>query len=177
MLLFHVFLISFLSNGPAAIVARTDSHDFHYSRLELVWNPSTSTWQGTTRVFTDDLQSALQKANNLQANLNLGDKLEHGSSETWISTYIQSHCIAHIQGAENYALDWNYIGKEVEFDLTYLYFESQPIPPHEQVELTLTLFFELFDDQVNEVTFEAHESELREWLTYEAPKTSFQWQP
>ncbi|MDE0980098.1 MAG: hypothetical protein OSA78_08895, partial [Flavobacteriales bacterium] len=69
------------------------------------------------------------------------------------------------------------IGKEVDFDLTYLYFESQPLPPHEYMTLTATLFFELFEDQVNEVTFQAADSELREWLTPEAPRTTFQWRP
>jgi hypothetical protein len=177
MLLFHVFLVSFLCGGYTTIDNRSDNHDFHYSRCELVWNPTTFTWQGTTRVFTDDLQSALQKANGLEMNLNLGDQLEHLEAETWISSYFQAHCIGSISTPEINSLHWNYIGKEVDFDLTYLYFESQPLLPHDRIDLSVTLFFELFDDQVNEITFEAQESEMREWLTFEAPKTTFQWQP
>lgn len=110
-------------------------------------------------------------------NLNLGDQLEHLEAETWISSYFQTHCIGSIPTPEINSLYWNYIGKEVDFDLTYLYFESQPLLPHDQIDLSVTLFFELFDDQVNEITFEAQESEMREWLTFEAPKTTFQWHP
>ncbi len=155
----------------------TDTHDFHYSRMELKWSESSHTWQVVTRVFTDDLEQALQSAHAIETSLNLGDDQEHIAGEDWISGYLHEHCIGSLIATENSAIQWNYIGKEVEFDLTYLYFESQPLGPHDQLNLTVSLFFELFEDQVNEVTFQVGDATLREWLTFEAPKTMFQWQP
>lgn len=164
-------------------------HDFHYSRIELKWNESTSTWQATTRVFTDDIEAAIQlensnasdisakSRNTIQETLNFGDSLEHAQVDPWIATYLDGHCLGFSGMSSELPIKWDFIGKEVDFDLTYLYFESQPLPPHEYMTLTATLFFELFEDQVNEVTFQAADSELREWLTPEAPRTTFQWRP
>ena len=189
MIVMHVFLISFLSHCTALDTSPSLGHDFHYSRIELNWNASTSTWQATTRVFTDDIEEAIQlenlnasdlrtkSRNSVQETLNFGDSLEHAQVDSWIATYLSGHCLGFAGQSPELPIEWEFIGKEVDFDLTYLYFESQPMPPHTSLTLTATLFFELFEDQVNEVTFQAADSELREWLTPEAPRTTFQWQP
>tara|TARA_B110000285_G_C15129665_1_gene622680 strand:+ start:159 stop:692 length:534 start_codon:yes stop_codon:yes gene_type:complete len=177
MLVLQVFLISLVSYGLGSDVPTKKTHDFHYSRMELNWNASTSTWQVVARAFTDDLEHALQADNSTNLTLNLGDQLEHDSCDAWIAAYITKHCISSTVTSSNEAVAWNYIGKDVEFDLTYLYFESQPLARHDQLELATSFFFDLFDDQVNEVTFQAGEISLREWLTFEAPKTKFQWEP
>ena len=189
MLLLQVFLISLLSGLSSLTTEAPTIHDFHYCRIELNWTASTSTWQATTRVFTDDIEAAIQAANltapehrtTLESpdreNLNFGDPTEHPETNQWIATYIDLNCLAFIGTPIENPIEWNFIGKEVELDLTYLYFESQPIPPYQRLTLTATLFFEIFEDQVNEVTFQAPNSQLREWLIPEAPRTTFDWQP
>ena len=40
-------------------MAMSFGHDFHFSRTDMRWNPSSQTVQTTVRVFTDDLELAL----------------------------------------------------------------------------------------------------------------------
>jgi hypothetical protein len=90
-----------------------------------------------------------------------------------IAVYFNAAFQGNAIGTTENDLQWSWVGKEVDFDLTYLYFESQPLPDHHLISLTSTLFHELFEDQVNEVAFQAKEKSLREWLTLEAPQTAF----
>jgi hypothetical protein len=154
-------------------MAETPVHDFHYSRSEVNWNETAHTWQVVVRVFTDDLESALDKISPDTSPLNLGDKKERNDANTLIAVYFNAAFQGNAIGTTENDLQWSWVGKEVDFDLTYLYFESQPLPDHHLISLTSTLFHELFEDQVNEVAFQAKEKSLREWLTLEAPQTAF----
>ncbi|MFZ8835473.1 MAG: DUF6702 family protein [Flavobacteriales bacterium] len=142
-------------------------HDFHYSRMSWEWNAQSNTWQGILRVFTDDLELALSKTSNESFKWRLGDELEHPDSDSHIARYFMSHW--KIMDAELVPLTLHYVGKEVDYDITYLYIESDPTAIENEIILWSDGFCELFEDQVNEAATETPEASGRHWLTCEDP--------
>ena len=68
----------------ASVSIASDVHDFHYSRFGLQWNAETSTWQGILRVFTDDLEAALNYDTPEAVAWRLGDEKEHPQADAAI---------------------------------------------------------------------------------------------
>ncbi len=150
-------------------------HDFHYSRLIIDWNSDARTWQGILRVFTDDLEMALNEAREDDMPWRLGDQREYELADEAIFAYAKSHWRLYSKDSrESNELEWNYIGKEVDFDLTFIYLESSSTHPDSLGALASDGLFELFDDQVNEVTVQRGDSSIRAWLTQEDPTKTIQ---
>ena len=142
------------------------------------WSPETQTVQTTIRVFTDDLELALRNHHRLDEGMKiwLGDVQEWPSADTAILGWVSDLLTLDVNDE---ALLWQWVGKEVELDVTYLYVESNPTrSSHWQV--TNRLFFREFEDQVNEVYLQSRDSlgqamERREMLNWDVPTLS--WKP
>ncbi len=146
-------------------IAHAESHDFHYSRFDLQWNAETSTWQGILRVFTDDLESALNQMEAEPVLWRLGDEQEHPSADAAIDAYTTANWL--LTDSTGRALDWTFIGKEVDYDITFVYLESGTAAIDLARFASSQGFHELFDDQVNEFTLNTNGTSLRLWLTSE----------
>ena len=158
-------LLSATLLGPGSEGAEV--HDFHYSRFGLQWNAETSTWQGILRVFTDDLEMALNGATSAPIMWKLGDDQEHPESDAAIEAYAKANW--QLTDSTGLALDWAFIGKEVDYDITFIYLESDSVALDLACFANSRGFHELFDDQVNEFTLNTNGAELRLWLTSEDP--------
>ena len=157
----------FLAVLYSSAISHTVVHDFHYSRFGIQWNAETSTWQGILRVFTDDLEMALSQMDSEAVIWRLGDERENPQSDVAIETYATSNWF--LVDSAGQALKWDFVGKEVDYDLTFIYLESEPTTTDWACFATSRGFFELFDDQVNELTITKEENSLRLWLTLEDP--------
>ncbi len=146
------------------------THDFHYSRFDLEWNAETSTWQGILRVFTDDLEKALSQKQSEPVLWRLGDKNEHLQSDASIDAYATANWL--LTDSAGHALEWTFLGKEVDYDITFIYLESEVSTAEWACFANSGGFFELFDDQVNEFTLKNNGAPLRIWLTSEDPDQS-----
>ena len=164
-----LFAIFFTCLRYNAFCEGENGHDFHFSRLALDWNPKTNTWQGILRVFTDDLERSLSQAEGTEINWRLGDRREHEKADLVIENYVANHWMSRQGEAQDSAMQWHYVGKEIDFDLTYVYIETNEVESPLPLEITSSGFFELFDDQVNEITFNVHGESKREWLSAESP--------
>ena len=151
----------------ASVSIASDVHDFHYSRFGLQWNAETSTWQGILRVFTDDLEAALSYESAEAIAWRLGDEKEHPQSNAAIEAYTTSNWL--LTDSMGHPLNWAFIGKEVDYDITFIYLESALSTADEARFASSTGFFELFSDQVNEYTLTTDGTSLRLWLTSEDP--------
>ncbi|MGB1122183.1 MAG: DUF6702 family protein [Flavobacteriales bacterium] len=159
------FLLAAGLQASGSVVS--DVHDFHYSRFGLQWNAETSTWQGILRVFTDDLEAALSHGTLESVAWKLGDAREHPQSDAAIEGYTTSNW--SLIDSTGQALEWTYVGKEVDYDITFIYLESALSAADEARFASSTGFFELFGDQVNEYTLTTDGASLRLWLTSEDP--------
>lgn len=160
------FLLTALNPVLGASSVET-GHDFHYSRFGLEWNASTGTWQGILRVFTDDLEAALTLDAGSDTIWRLGDEREHESANQAIASYASSRwSMIDSHGSK---LSWQFIGKEVDYDITFIYLESPPVELHAVQAVESFGFCEMFEDQVNEITLKSGDESLRIWLTQEDP--------
>jgi hypothetical protein len=117
-------------------------HEFHTSLAQINYNKGTQSFEVSLRVFTDDLEAALTLENQhkkLTIDQDIADRI--------IQQYLEKH-FALLNG-QNKKKPMNYVGKEVEVDVTWIYVE---IPANENpsgFRLQNSIFTELFDDQVN----------------------------
>ncbi len=95
-------------------------------------------------MFTDDLETALTKANNGQK-ITLTGKVDN--SEVVLSKYIQQHF--GIITPQKQKRPLNVLGKEAEGDATWIYVEVPNSQDFKGNVLYNSLMQELFDDQTN----------------------------
>ena len=103
------------------------------------------------RLDTDELELALQKHQGLPEAFRiwLGDDQEWPEANSAIYLWVTDHLSIHVAGTD---CVWNWVGKEVELDVTYLYLESQPVDGKAaEWRIDNTLFLDQELEQVNEV--------------------------
>ncbi len=117
-------------------------HDFHVSIAQVDYKDQEM--QCTLRLFREDLENQLEK--DLSYSLKLGEPDEHPSADSLVADYISREFNLKI-GPKS--LKQNYLGKEVEVEMIYLYF-FYPCP-EKPAELVVrnSVFFDSFDDQSN----------------------------
>ena len=169
-----LFAIFFTWASPMTRSNASSFHDFHFSRLALEWNSETQTWQGILRVFTDDLENSLSVAEGAERNWRLGDRRESADADSAIENYVLAHWTGNQKTDSGSAFLWTFVGKEVDFDLTYIYVESPAFPAPLPLSVGSDGFFELFDDQVNEITLKLNGASRREWLSTESSADSIE---
>ncbi len=119
-------------------------HAFHTSLTEIQYNTKEKSLEISIRMFTDDLETALTKANNGQK-ITLSGKADN--SAVVLSKYIQQHF--GIITPQKQKRPLNVLGKEAEGDATWIYVEVPNSQNFKGNILYNSLMQELFDDQTN----------------------------
>lgn len=124
-------------------------HDFHVCITQIDYQPNRNTLEITIKIFTDDLEGTLE---NLGApRLNIGHStLEHAMTDSLIKSYFHNRFKINAP-KQGLTLDW--IGKEVELDATWCYFECKMLPGQKEIEVFNRILIERFDDQMNIIHF------------------------
>lgn len=117
-------------------------HDFHVSITEIDYQDQEL--QCTMRVFSDDLEMRLEEDSGLH--LDLGEEHEHALTDSLIANYLQNSFRIELKGKN---LDLEYLGKEVDYEMTYLYFYFKCKRAPEELSLSNRVFFDSFEDQSN----------------------------
>lgn len=131
-------------------------HDFHTSLTEARVNQTNKSLEITVRVFSDDLELAIQKFSK-QESLKITDP----QSDALIQSYFRKH-LAFVK--EKDVVFGQYLGKEVETDVTWIYIEIPKADRLKGFNLLNTIFLEVFDDQTNVVNF--IDGEIRQTLLF-----------
>ncbi len=140
---FKYFILMLL---PFCSTQKGSLHDFHTSLTEIQYNAKEKSLEVSIRIFTDDFESALTK-------LNSGQKVViNGATDKanpLIEKYIQQHFV--ILNAQKQKKGFNFIGKELEGEATWVYIEFANCEnilsqPH---ILQNTILLDMFDDQSN----------------------------
>ena len=119
------------------------SHKFYVSLVQIEFNQETEAVEITMKIFTDDLEYAISGS---QKPYGLGAENEPLEADSVLYFYIRNNFSITING-QPYTP--NYIGKEVEMDVTWIYTEILGIESVRTVEVSNLMLTELFDDQVN----------------------------
>lgn len=132
------------------------NHDFHSSLAEIHYNSASKSLEISLRVFSDDLESALTKANNRTIRID-----ESTAAEPLIAQYLNKHFSLLDARSARKPIIW--VGKELTVDVTWLYFEIPLTENLNGLKLHNSVLFELFSDQVNIVNI-SYQGQKRTYL-------------
>ncbi|MDX1478351.1 MAG: DUF6702 family protein [Saprospiraceae bacterium] len=127
-------------------------HDFHVSRCEIYYRPSSQALEIAQQIFLDDFEAALTAVAPDTA-LHLGTPREHAQADVFITAYLNEKFSVQI-GDQFYP--FNFVGKELSEDLTaiWLYLEVPGVQHLSIMTVEFGVLFELFADQKNILSFQ-----------------------
>jgi hypothetical protein len=131
--------------GLILIISGFTFHEFYVSLCKIDHNAETSALEITMRIFTDDLENGITGSQDFYG---LGTIDEPADSDSLIFSYILENFKVNLDGN---CMKLNYIGKEVEVDVTWIYIEIEEVEFIGRIEVSNHMLTELFEGQVNVV--------------------------
>ena len=138
-------------------------HEFYVSLCQIDHNPETNALEITMRIFTDDLEYGITGSQDFYG---LGTSKEPPGADSLIFSYILKNFEVNLDGN---CMKLNYIGKEVEVDVTWIYVEIENVHELGNIEITNRMLTELFEDQVNIVNVNYNQKTLGLLLKQDKP--------
>jgi hypothetical protein len=128
------------------------AHPIHVTLTTIDLNPKTQALEISCKIFADDFEAAVNRANNIV--LRLGSERELSNATALLFNYVKQHLRLNINGkpVTNMVL----IGKETEGEAVWMYIEVPSALASgaiKRVDLHNTLLHELYDDQANLTNF------------------------
>tara|TARA_R110002049_G_scaffold63_11_gene409 strand:- start:1337 stop:1834 length:498 start_codon:yes stop_codon:yes gene_type:complete len=120
------------------------AHKYYLSLTQIKFNEEAKSVQIIINVFMDDIETALNKDNNID--LQLTTKKELKNNDVYFEKYLHDNLQFKIN---NSAKEFNYIGKEYEGDLVYFYLEIENIAKITSIEVTNKILLKHFPEQEN----------------------------
>lgn len=127
----------------------SSTHDIHYSKSTIDYNEETSTLQIVINVFTDDLEFAIERTRE-GLDLEIGADNQHESTDSLVADYVLDK-LTYTNSSED--VGFEYIGLEYDYDICYLYLESEAFDLNDLDKhyLSVQIFQEIYADQDNAV--------------------------
>lgn len=119
-------------------------HPFYVSVTEINHNQEANTLECTIKTFTTDIEQSLKDQG--FENLLIGTEEELSTTDSLINNYLKEVFAFKVNEE---ALAFNYLGKEVEDDVTWIYLEIHDIPELKSIEITNKLLFDFQETQTN----------------------------
>lgn len=119
-------------------------HKFYLSKTIIEFNARSQQFEITCKMFTDDLEHTLTQSSGKPVKLVAGD--ESADADALIEGYMKQHFKCSIDGVP---MEWRWVGKEVENDLTFCYLELYRKPDFTTFTLTNDMLMAFFPDQQN----------------------------
>jgi hypothetical protein len=138
------------------------AHKYYFSLTEIKANTFSKTLSVSSKLFIDDLESALQKTNNVK--FDLSKTTENKAVQNAVFNYINNHLQIYLDGK---IVALNLVGFETENEVVWIYLESKL--SHKEFKNTKIINSILYDfstDQTNLVQYNWNNKNYSEKLTY-----------
>jgi hypothetical protein len=119
-------------------------HPLHLSVSDIEYNPETKSLEITQRLFADDLEDALHHQNS--GKVDVLNPADPARLSALIGRYLQQNFQLQLNGKQT---ETKYLGYEIEGDAVWVYMEVPNVRRIKSISVQNTVFFEMFDDQVN----------------------------
>ena len=120
----------------------------HVSICQINYNKQNQNLEIYIHVFTDDLITALKSRN--APELFLGENKELPQTDSLINSYLKSKLSILVNDK---ATDISFIGKEIETDAVWCYYETKKIDEPKKITVYCEILTEIFDTQSNIIQF------------------------
>ncbi len=122
----------------------TNAHPFYVSICQVDYNKQDETLEISLKIFANDLLEAL--ANEGETKIYLGEQNENPKTDTLIYNYVQKHLNLEVN---NQLFHYNFLGKEMDKDVVWSYFEIENIGSLESLSVSCDLLVQEFESQNN----------------------------
>jgi len=120
-------------------------HPLYISVTEMEYNATEKALEISCKVFTEDLEKGLAKAN--EAKVDMYNPKDKSLLEKQIADYIRKHLLIKCDGKP---LTLEFVGYELEEQSTWSYYQvSKLTTAPKKVEVHSSIFYELYDKQIN----------------------------
>lgn len=126
------------------VLSASSAHKFYVSITKIEYVPGQQTLQIITKIFTDDLESALREQQ--KEPIFLDSKKESGKVDDFIREYLLRKIHVYVNGAE---VPLQFIGKEYETDMVVAYLEAIDVVDFQNIKVKNTVLMEIFPEQKN----------------------------
>ncbi|MEM9023088.1 MAG: DUF6702 family protein [Bacteroidota bacterium] len=128
----------------ACLLSATPAHKFYVSMCQVDHNAQTQGLEVTLKLFTDDLEYALEQRHGEP--LRLGTASENPETDRILVTYLRERLALKINDEP---ATFAFVGKEQEDDITWCYVEVTGQPSLASLEIRNQLLTDYFPDQTN----------------------------
>jgi len=118
-------------------------HPFHVSVIEINHNAADKTLEISCKIFTDDFERVL--AQNFKTKVDLISPPDKSKMDTLVKKYLLANVVLKADGRP---VRMNYLGYEHETEAAYSYIEVPGITSVRSLEITNSILYDLFDDQI-----------------------------
>lgn len=137
-----------------SLLCLASRHPYYVSICQIDHNPKTKSLEITFKIFTDDLEYAIETSTGEK--LRLGSKRENKHAGKILFNYVKENVSFKIDGKKH---RFDYVGYEVEQDLTYIYVEIPHVAEMHQITVKNPLLTNVFENQSNIVHINYHKEQ------------------
>ena len=146
-------------------------HPLYISVTELKHNPRDKILEVSCKMFTNDLETALEKMT--KTHVDLSSAKDKAASDKLIGEYVERHLRLKLDGK---AVVLHFVGSEKENDGTWSYFQVNDVPGVKRIDVINDLLYDSFSQQIGimHVTVGSERKSTR--LDYPEANASFEFQ-
>ncbi|CAM3451645.1 DUF6702 family protein [Aequorivita lipolytica] len=126
------------------LVSATSAHKFYVSITKIEYVKEKKSLQIITKIFTDDIEDALQQR--YDASISLDTNKETEVADEDLKKYILQKLKIKVNGKP---VKLTYIGKEYDTDMLIAYLEVTDVANLKSIEIENKVLLEMFPDQQN----------------------------
>lgn len=119
-------------------------HPLHISVIEVNHNARDKTLEISCKIFTDDFENILAK--NYKVKVDLINPKDKAAMDSLVKKYLINHFSIKANGKP---VVYNYLGFENEGEAAYCYLEVSQVPTISKLDITNTILYDSFDDQLS----------------------------
>ena len=121
-------------------------HPLYITVTEINLNPQDKTLEIACKVFTSDLETALEKLAHGKVDLSDGSAAGKAAGDKWVSDYVPRHLQLAVDG---HPTALAYVGREKEADGTWCYFQVSGVSSVKKLDITNTVLYDSFEQEIN----------------------------
>ena len=129
------------------------THKYYLSLTQIEYRNELESVQITINVFMDDIEEALNKDYNIDLQLTTEKELQN--NDVYFKKYLKEKLHLKI---DDKTKEFNYIGKEFDGDLVYLYLEIENIKEIHSIEVENKILTTHFSKQENLIKAKVHKT-------------------
>lgn len=118
----------------------TTFHKYYVSVSEVDYSAEEQALQISSRLFVDDMENLLKERYDEKLTI------DNSRSDYYLNRYFKQKFKVYVNKKEQ---ELNFIGREIEDDLIYCYFEIKNITSLKSIKISNEVLFDLYSDQQN----------------------------